>query len=450
MKSKLTIIFLILIIITGCAKNIKNNSKNKPDNVSVNDELNYTPQENNPDCVPPGKFTNQLGMEFVFIPNGSFMMGTSDNQSYKEPNESYHKVVFTKGFYMQTKEVSQGQWVRLMGKNPSFFKQCGNSCPVENVTWEETGEFIKRLNELEQTNLYRLPTESEWEYVCKTGNTYSYEKSCGEKECEQTDEDGFEKCDTCGLAKDLDNISWYFRNSRNLTHPSGMKSPNKYGIYDMIGNVWEWCYDWHAEYPMEKVTTDPMGPEYGDTKIRRGGAWNHYGKFNRCSYRSWKPFLHRQADTGFRLIKEINYEQLCNNDNTSLENSDNASAIDEIKQTDAQSYFNYEYPVIFFDLGSSKIRTGMKDVLDKIAEKINNDNKTVEIEGFTCDLASEKFNFELGRQRAKAVQDYLIEQGVSEDLLKIKSFGETNPKYPNTSEFNRRLNRRVEIKYFNE
>lgn len=221
------------------------------------------------------RITNTLGMSFVYIPPGVFMMGS---QGMSE-SETLHAVVLTNGFYMQTTQVTQATWCELMGDNPSSF--IGESRPVENVSWDDAQKFMLRLKELEEVE-YRLPTEAEWEYSCRSGSDRAY---------------GFG--DDTDL---LDDYSWYGRNSDGKTHPVGAKKPNVWGLFDMHGNVSEWCLDWHGEYPKGTVT-DPTGPEKGTHRVVRGGAWCDNPELLRCAYRSAILSDIRFDDVGFRVVR---------------------------------------------------------------------------------------------------------------------------------------------------
>ncbi len=196
------------------------------------------------------KLSNELKkMKFVYIKPGSFMMG----------DYSKHEVTLTKGFNIQTTEVTQGLWKAVMGKNPSYFKNCGDNCPVENVSWNDVQAFIRKLNQKAGSNKYRLPTEAEWEYTCRAGSTTKF--SFGDSE------------------SSLGAYAWYKDNSGDKTHPVGQKSPNAWGLYDMHGNVWEWCQDWSGDYPSGAVT-NPKGLSSGSFRVFRGGSW--YGSAGGC------------------------------------------------------------------------------------------------------------------------------------------------------------------------
>lgn len=183
---------------------------------------------------------------------------------------------------MQTTEVTQEQWLSVMGNSPSQFKECGINCPVENVSWLDVQEFIRRLNRLEGTDKYRLPTEAEWEYACRAGSSTKY--SFGDN------------------AAILDEYAWYRNNSGWRPHPVGQKKPNAWGLYDMHGNVWEWCQDWQGDYPAGEVT-DPKGPPSGHHKIIRGGSWLDGASILESSFRGQEYHVIRSNDIGFRLVR---------------------------------------------------------------------------------------------------------------------------------------------------
>ncbi len=207
-------------------------------------------------------FTNSLGMKFVYIPPGTFMMGSPPSESGRYSDETRHKVTLTKGFYMQTTEVTQGQWKAVMGKNPSYFGSYGDNCPVEDVSWYEAQEFIKKLNKRDRSHTYHLPTEAQWEYAARAVTTGRF----------------------AGTGN-LYEMGWYYSNSSgNGTHKVGTKKPNQWGLYDMHGNVWEWCEDWKGSYPSGHVT-DPSGPDRGSGRVFRGGGWYSYTRYCRSANR---------------------------------------------------------------------------------------------------------------------------------------------------------------------
>ncbi len=183
------------------------------------------------------------------------MMGSPEDYPERIGNEVLHQVTLTKGFYMQTTQVTQKQWMAVMGDNPSKFKESGENAPVEPVSWNDVQEFIKKLNEKEEINVDRLPTEAEWEYACRSGGSDAY--------CFGSDTDK------------LDDYAWYIRNAESKTHPGGEKLPNALGLYDMHGNVREWRQDWFGDYPKSSVK-DPVGPETGGSRVFRDGGWDYY------------------------------------------------------------------------------------------------------------------------------------------------------------------------------
>jgi formylglycine-generating enzyme required for sulfatase activity len=195
----------------------------------------------------PKRITNSLGMEFVYIEPGEFMMGSPEDEPGRSKNETQHRVTLTKGFYMQTTQVTQGQWKAVMGNNPSRFKDGGDNCPLEKVSWDDTQAFIKKVNQLEKTDRYRLPTEAEWEYACRAGTTkFFFFGNC--LSTDQANYNGNYPLEGCPKGE-----------YREKTVPVASFDPNAWGLYDMHGNVYEWCQDWYGDYPTETVT-DPAGP----------------------------------------------------------------------------------------------------------------------------------------------------------------------------------------------
>jgi len=231
----------------------------------------------------PEPDSNSLGMKFVYIRPGTFMMGSPNSETGRDDDETLHQVTLTKGFYMQTTEVSQKQWRAVMGKNPSHFKDGRDDCPVENVSWEDAQQFIKKLNGQEGKNLYRLPTEAEWEYACRAGSSTRF--------CFGDDENR------------LSEYAWYDGNSGGETHPVGQKKPNAWGLYDMHGNVWEWCRDWFGDYPSGDIT-DPAGPlKPGSHRVGRGGGYFDAARHCRSAIRAGRLPGIRVRYLGFRLLR---------------------------------------------------------------------------------------------------------------------------------------------------
>ena len=197
----------------------------------------------------------QTGMEFVWINGGCFQMGSPDNENGRYLNEGPVHKVCVDGFWMGKDEVTQAQWQKIMGKNPSYFK--GDTRPVERVSWEDAQAFLKNFRSLGDFGslgdmTVRLPTETEWEYACRAGTqtAYSFGDDVGQ----------------------LGDYAWYPANSNSQTHPVGQKKPNAWGLYDMHGNVWEWCQDWYDEtYYGQSPEKNPQGPGSGQYRLLRGG-----------------------------------------------------------------------------------------------------------------------------------------------------------------------------------
>ena len=216
--------------------------------------------------------------QMVFVQGGSFMMGSNDGGYNEEP---VHQVTLS-DFYIGKFQVTQFQWKAIMGGNPSHFK--GDDLPVEQVSWNDVQEFIKKLNE-KTGKKYRLPTEAEWEYAARGGrNTRGY-KYAG--------------------SDNFDEVAWHFYNSGYKTHPVGQKEPNELGLYDMSGNVWEWCQDWYElGYYKNSPKNNPTGPVTGSNRVdRRGGSWADNADYCRVSYRGYYTPDVRRVHLGFRLLR---------------------------------------------------------------------------------------------------------------------------------------------------
>ena len=224
-------------------------------------------------------YTNSIGMEFVLIPSGTFKMGSSNGESDEKP---IHSVTISEAFYMGKYEVTQKEWKAVMGDNPSSFK--GDKLPVEQVSWNDIQEFIKKLNQKEGGTKYRLPTEAEWEYAARAGSNSKW--SFGDNESQ------------------LGDYAWYGSNSNSQTHPVGQKKPNKYGLYDVHGNVWEWVQDWYdSNYYSSSPKTDSKGPSSGSYRVLRGGGWNYNAVDARSADRGNSYPGSRYSDIGFRLVR---------------------------------------------------------------------------------------------------------------------------------------------------
>ncbi len=251
---------------------------------------------------------NTLGMKFVYIQPGTFKMGSPVSEKGRDRDEDQHQVRINRGFYIQTTEVTQGQWFQIMKYNPSAFKTCGGNCPVENISWNDCQEFLKKLNAEEGTNRYRLPTEAEWEYACRAGNNTAFSN-------------GDIKFMQCEKEPNLDKMGWYCGNSGQTNpvsdkrpHPVAQKAPNAWGLYDMHGNVQEWVQDfckwrdfWKGEVGVITDTyidglVDPLSTK-GTHRVFRGGSWNQSAKYSRAANRSrYKPMVVRN-NIGLRIVK---------------------------------------------------------------------------------------------------------------------------------------------------
>jgi sulfatase modifying factor 1 len=242
-------------------------------------------------------FTNSLGMEFVLVPAGRFVMGSSPDEPHRSQSEFQHPVTISRPFYIQTTEVTLKQWRAVMGKRFFGPRKGTDNSPVVQVSWQDCKRFIKKLNAKGEGN-YRLPTEAQWEYACRanTATAYSWGNTI---DCS--------KAMYANKSMVLDECQIYLKSIQlPLDRPAPVASfaPNAWGIYDMHGNVWEWCADFYGPYPKEHVI-DPVGPDSGTYRIRRGGSWFKYGYSCRSANRNYgNPFTRLQT-TGFRLVREI-------------------------------------------------------------------------------------------------------------------------------------------------
>jgi RNA polymerase sigma factor (sigma-70 family) len=221
---------------------------------------------------PPKEFKNSIGMKFVWIKPGTFMMGTPKDEERGEivNDETQCKVTLTKGFYMGIYPVTQEQWQEIMGNNPSKFKGEKN-LPVDTVSWDDCQEFIKKLREKDKKP-YRLPTEAEREFSCRAGTTTPFNFG----DTISTDQANYDGDGVYGKGQRGVN--------RNKTTPVGSFPPNAWGLYDMHGNVLQWCQDWLGDYPKNDVV-DPQGPEKGTLRVVRGGSWYGHPQYIRSAFR---------------------------------------------------------------------------------------------------------------------------------------------------------------------
>jgi formylglycine-generating enzyme required for sulfatase activity len=199
------------------------------------------------------------------------------------PEEKPVHRVCVDGFSLGKNLVTQAQWQEVMGENPSYFKQCGGNCPVEKVSWNDAQAFLQRLNEQTGKN-YRLPSEAQWEYAARSGG--KNEQWAGTSDIHE-----------------FGAFAWLAENSGGKTHPVGSRRPNGLGLYDMTGNVWEWCNDWYDEgYYKQSPEKNPQGPASGNNRVLRGGSWNDAAPSTRASERwSYAP-VSNYYNFGFRLM----------------------------------------------------------------------------------------------------------------------------------------------------
>jgi formylglycine-generating enzyme required for sulfatase activity len=226
----------------------------------------------------------------VFIPPGTFRMGSPTNEDDRTVWEGPQTAVtISRGFWMGKYEVTQGEYLAVMGSNPSYYTGDTNR-PVEEVSWNDAVAYCAALTERERAagrigtnSLYRLPTEAEWEYTCRAWTSTRFSSG---------DDPGY---------TNLTNYAWYEGNGDFQTHPVGQKLPNPWGLYDTHGNVWEWCQDWFGTYP-GGIAVDPQGLASGSDRVIRGGYWSSLAGYCRSAYRSYCYPGNRSSDVGFRVL----------------------------------------------------------------------------------------------------------------------------------------------------
>ena len=223
-------------------------------------------------------YANGVAFQMVEVRGGTFTMGATSEQEVDAfgDEKPAHEVTLS-DYYIGKTEVTQALWKAVMGNNPSYFE--GENLPVECISWHDCKTFISKLNALTGKN-FRMPTEAEWEYAARGGSKSRGYKYSG--------------------SNTLDDVAWYSGNSDSETHEVGTKSPNELGLYDMSGNVSEWCNDWHGDYSSASQT-NPKGPDSGTKRVDRGGGWWHHAGGCRCSYRSCSGPDSGSYDLGIRL-----------------------------------------------------------------------------------------------------------------------------------------------------
>ncbi len=270
-KIKFSITFVLLFLILTMLNTFAETSQTKSNNPDINN-LSSNPK--------PGDIWKApgIGMEFVFVPGGCFQMGSNLGDEDEKP---IHKVCLN-GFWIGKYEVTQNQWVRIMGENPSRF-QYGENHPVERVCWNDVNEFISKLNQLTKLP-FTLPSEAQWEYAARSGG----------------------KNQMYSGGEDIDDVAWYRSNSEFHTHKVGTKAANGFGIFDMSGNVSEWCKDIYSKDAYSNpLNNDPVNTPKtiakGTYLVHRGGSWVQNPRYIRTTFRQKFTALYRYGDIGFRL-----------------------------------------------------------------------------------------------------------------------------------------------------
>ncbi len=291
-------------------------------------------------------FTNSIGMEFVQMPAGEFDMGSPLGEKGRYENEGpVHRVKIANDFYIGKYEVTQKQWRDVMGANPSKF--IGDNLPVESVSWNDVQEFIKKLNEKEGTNKYRLPSEAEWEYTVRANTNTRYFFA------DYTKNDYTNK---------FHEYAWVEGGSlKGGTKPVGQMKPNPWGLYDMYGNVWEWVQDkYHNNYTGAPTDASVWESEDTNDRVKRGCGWYDFGKSCRSAVRNSFPPVSHSNDLGFRLLMEINTD-INQTQNITPTDSIHASTADQKFLTKSISMEFVQIPAGEFDMGSPSNEGGRYD-----------------------------------------------------------------------------------------
>jgi sulfatase modifying factor 1 len=289
--------FMLLLIFGGC------HSKDNKTDESV--KLNVVQISRGDTLI------NSVGIEVIYIPGGEFMMGSRETPEevvnteggkvewYRHENP-IHKVKISKGFYLGMTEITQEQYEAVMNKNPSAYR--GDNLPVENVTWKDAVRFCEKLSKIEKRT-YRLPTEAEWEYACRaeTDTRFAYGDDYDEvynfmNYCDKSNTGGY-------WWQDKEHDDGFDR-----TAPVKTFKPNAFGLYDIHGNVWEYCGDWHHhDYYANSPTIDPKGPSAGHYRILRGGSWHDGPAYCRAAFRNRNEPDYTCDDNGFRIVLETSH-----------------------------------------------------------------------------------------------------------------------------------------------
>ena len=262
-----------------------------------NQELKKTPNAVKDSALYIEAASN-LNFEMILVKGGTFLMGCGIDQgrNCEEDEKPVHQVTLN-DFYLAKSEVTQKLWLDIMGINPSNFATCDN-CPVENVSWLDVQEFLKKLNQM-TGKTYCLPSEAQWEYAARGGVLAG-----------STTLPSAVTANRYAGSDNIDEVSWYFKGKEGMedkngkTHQTGQKKPNELGFYDMSGNVWEWCNDWYGGYTSKKEI-NPQGSSIGSYKVFRGGSWNNTADFCRVFFRHYLKPNSRYYNLGFRLALNL-------------------------------------------------------------------------------------------------------------------------------------------------
>jgi formylglycine-generating enzyme required for sulfatase activity len=267
------LLVLLIAVLSGCAGSLPQQEMKSGDSAA--------PASTPAVVVQTSVIDQTAGMEFILVKGGCFSMGDSIGNG--RPDERPVHEVCVPDYYIGKYEVTQGQWEKVMGKNPSGFNRCGPDCPVENVSWTMIQDFVRKLNTTSGKQ-YRLPTEAEWEYAARSG---------GKKEqWSGTDSEAL-----------LTDYAWFAKNSSEMTHKVGQKKPNSLGLHDMSGNVYEWCQDLYKEdYYATSPKNSPSGDSNGMLRAMRGGSWQDSEFDQRTAARGRDETDGSSNANGFRLL----------------------------------------------------------------------------------------------------------------------------------------------------
>jgi len=428
-----------------------------------------------------------VSFTMVSIPSGEFMMGSPEGEG-RDREHPQHLVRITSGFWMGQTEVTQALWQAVIGSNPSYFSGC-DQCPVENVSWNDCQDFLKKLNSLTGGS-FRLPTAAEWEYVCRAGTTTNY--SFGD------------------YPADLDEYAWFWENSNDKTHPVAQKQPNPWGLYDMHGNVWEWCHDYRDYFGPTYYSLSPVDDPRNDTespyRVLRGGSWFNNPFILRCAFR-FGDFPDHGQNFGFRLVHPVGLPE-------AIKDSDADGVIDKLDKcpdtphgvqvnemgcpvdsdgdgvpdnkdqcpgtpkgvevdvngcpldSDGDGVPDYqdqcpETPMgakvdkrgcwviegVKFDFNKWIIKPAYTPVLDEVMTVLKkNPDLKLEIQGHTDNIGTAQYNQRLSEKRASAVMKYLVQKGIEKKRLSTIGYGLKRPIASNATPEGRARNRRAELR----